>query len=277
MTKFDEVYQEVIGNIMNNGIEELNKRTGRKTKSLPGITFQIDIEKDGFPVLTLRKQPLKSPIAEQCWFIQGTKDLTFLQKYTKIWNAFIEKDGTIPAAYGYRWRKTFAKDQLFEVIKMLKLDPSSRHGVVITWDPNDDGFLGTTKKNVPCPYTFTLNIIGGRLHMHNIIRSNDSILGLPFDVFGFALLQCMIAQEVGVRPGIYTHSVSNCHIYDNHYFAAFEMLKRSNTHPKIELCLPNDSFKRAENKDENIVQEIFDNINSQYNPLPAINNLVITL
>lgn len=277
MAKFDEVYQQVIGNIMQNGIEELNRRTGMKTKSLPGITFQIDIEKDGFPVLTLRKQPLKSPIAEQCWFIQGTKDLTFLQKYTKIWNAFIEEDGTLPAAYGYRWRKTFAKDQLFEVIKMLKLDPSSRHGVVITWDPNDDGFLGTTKKNVPCPYTFTLNIIGGRLHMHNIIRSNDSILGLPFDVFGFALLQCMIAQEVGVKPGIYTHSVSNCHIYSNHYDAAFEMLKRDHTHQKIELQLPIDSFKRAEDKDENIVQEIFDNINSQYNPLPAIKNLIITL
>ena len=58
---------------MAEGIEELNKRTGHKTKALPGVTFQIDIEKDGFPVLTLRKQPLKSPIAEQIWFISGSK------------------------------------------------------------------------------------------------------------------------------------------------------------------------------------------------------------
>lgn len=277
MTKFDEIYQQVIKRIIENGIEETNKRTGLKTKALPGISFSIDIEKDGFPVLTLRKQPLKSPIAEQCWFVQGTKDLQFLQRYTKIWDAFIETDGTLAAAYGYRWRKTFAKDQLFEVMKMLKLDPSCRHGVVITWDPNDDGFLGTQKKNVPCPYTFTLNIIGGRLHMHNIIRSNDMILGAPFDIFGFALLQCMIAQDIGVKPGIYTHSISNAHIYENHYEAANEIIKRKNEHTKIELTLPKDSFKRAEKADDTIVDEIFENIIKQYNPLPAIDNLKIAL
>ena len=69
MTKFDEIYQQTIKRIMENGIEETNKRTGLKTKALPGVSFSLDIEKDGFPVLTLRKQPLKSPIAEQCWFV----------------------------------------------------------------------------------------------------------------------------------------------------------------------------------------------------------------
>lgn len=277
MNKFDKIYQGIIKDIMVNGIEELNQRTGRKTKALPGITFQIDIEKDGFPLLTLRKQSIKSPIAEQLWFLQGTKDTTFLRKYTKIWDLFMEPDGTLPYSYGYRWRKQFGKDQILEVVKCLKLDPSSRQAVVITWDPSDDGFLGTSKKNVPCPYTFTLNIIGGRLHMHNIVRSNDMILGCPFDVSGFALLQCIIAQELGVRPGIYTHSISNAHIYDNHYEGANELVARQCVHPKIELKLPENTFKRAENKDENLVQEIYEDLIIQYNPLPKINGLDITL
>ena len=104
MTTFDTIYQGIVKKIMEEGIEELNERTGHKTKALPGITFQMDIEKDGFPLLTLRKQPLKSPIAEQVWFIQGEKDTTFLRKFTKMWDPFTEEDGTLSTAYGFRWK-----------------------------------------------------------------------------------------------------------------------------------------------------------------------------
>ena len=262
---------------MEEGIEELNTRTGHKTKALPGITFQIDIEKDGFPLLTLRKQPLKSHIAEQVWFIQGEKDTTFLRKFTKMWDAFLEEDGTLSSAYGWRWRHHFGRDQLGKAIELLEKDPSSRHGVIVTWDPKDDGYGGTPKKNVPCPYTYTINIIGGRLHMHNIIRSNDLILGTPFDTFGFALLQCMLAEHLGVKPGIYTHTISNAHIYDNHYAGAEEIIKRTNNHENISLTIPKNSFKRAEEKDEQLIEEIFQEITSKYNPLPAINGLDIVL
>ncbi|MFA5791703.1 MAG: thymidylate synthase [Candidatus Paceibacterota bacterium] len=277
MTTFDTIYQNIIKKIMTEGIEELNERTGHKTKALPGLTFQIDIEKDGFPVLTLRKQPLKSPIAEQVWFIQGEKDTTFLRKFTKMWDPFMEKDGTLPFSYGWRWRNHFGRNQLGNAIELLEKEPSSRHGVIITWDPKDDGFGGTPKKNIPCPFAYTINIIGGRLHMHNIVRSNDMILGCPFDVFGFTLLQCIIAQRLGVRPGIYTHTISNAHIYDNHYEGAKEIIKRTNDHKNIELHLPKNSLQRAEQKDEKLVSEILEDLQNQYNPLPAIDGLQIAL
>lgn len=262
---------------MSEGIEELNERTGHKTKALPGITFSLDIEKDGFPVLTLRKQPLKSPIAEQLWFIAGEKDTTFLRKFTKIWDPFMESDGTLPFSYGWRWRNHFGRNQLGKTIELLEKEPSSRQGVIITWDPSEDGYGGIPKKNVPCPFAYTINIIGGRLHMHNLVRSNDMILGFPFDVLGFALLQCMIAERLRVRPGIYTHSISNAHVYDNHYKGAREIIKRTNNHSKIELRLPKNAFERAEKKDEDLVLEILADLQAQYNPLPPITGLEIAL
>lgn len=278
MTKFDLIYKYIPNNITDNGIEELNIRTGHKTKALPGICFSIDIEKDGFPLLTLRKQPLISPIAEQLWFISGSnKPDEFLKDYTHIWDKFIEDDGTVAAAYGYRWRHHFGKDQLESLISLLKADNSSRHGVVITWEPKDDGYNGTPKKNVPCPYTFTVNIIGGRLNLHNIIRSNDVMLGLPFDVIGFALLQCILAQELNVKPGIYTHSVSNAHIYDIHYEKANILKNRSNNHKNINLILPDNTYKRAKNKDNKLVSEILNNLTLQYNPLESLGKLDIVL
>jgi thymidylate synthase len=277
MTTFDTIYQNIIKKIMSEGVEELNERTGHKTKAIPGVTFSLDIEKDGFPVMTLRKNPLKSAIAEQVWFLQGEKDTKFLRKFTKMWDPFMEADGTLSSAYGFRWRHNFGRDQLGKTIELLEKEPSSRHGVIITWDPKDDGYGGTPKKNVPCPFSYVINIIGGRLNMHNIMRSEDMILGAPFDVLGFALLQCMIAERLGVRPGIYTHTISNAHIYDNHYEGAKEIIKRTNDHKNIELHLPKNALRRAEQKDENLVGEILADLQTQYNPLPPINGLEIAV
>lgn len=278
MNTFDKIYRDVIQQIMTDGIKEVNKRTKHEVIALPGICFSLDIERDGFPLLSLRKQPIKSPIAEQLWFLSGSnRPAEFLQKYTKIWDKFIEEDGTVAAAYGHRWKHHFGKNQIDLVLRQLTADPSSRQGVVITWDVADDGLEGTRKKNVPCPFAFTMNIIGGRLNLMNVVRSNDMILGCPFDVTGFALLQCILAQKLGVQPGIYTHVISNAHIYDIHYDVANEIIKRPPNGKQIVLSLPQGSYDRACTMDENLVDEIFNNLKPQYNPQPDLGKLEIVL
>jgi thymidylate synthase len=276
MTQFDQKYKEAIWEIMNNGYEEYNERTGHKTKIVPGITLHLD---DGFPLLTLRKIPIKIFVAEQIWFLTGSnRPDEFLKKYTKIWDDFTEADGTVAAAYGYRWRKHFGRDQIEALVKHLKEQPGSRHAVIITWDPSDDGLgSGTSKKNVPCPYTFTVNIIGNRLHIHSIVRSNDMILGCPHDVAGFALLQYILAAKLGVKPGRLTHSISNAHIYDIHYKAAWEILERTNDHQKITLEPQENWFERAEKGDDTLVEEIVGKLTAQYQPLAPISGLKIVL
>ncbi|HVT75125.1 MAG TPA: thymidylate synthase [Candidatus Paceibacterota bacterium] len=278
MTKFDAIYQKALRDIMTEGIEEVSIRQGVKTKAIPGLTFSIDIERDGFPVLTLRKIPIRVFVAEQVWFLSGSrKPEEFLRDYTKIWDDFTNPNDVVTVAYGYRWRKHFGRDQIALLIDLLQKEPSSRHGVIVTWDPANDGLSLVKKKNVPCPFTFTVGIVGGRLHLHNIVRSNDMILGCPHDVAGFALLQCILAQKLGVKPGIYTHSISNAHIYDSHYDAAKEIVGRTNEHASIELHLPADSFDRAENKDRGLADEIIDDITKQYQPSPAIPGIKIVL
>lgn len=276
MTQFDQLYKESILKIMNEGFEEYNERTGHKTKIIPGLTFELD---RGFPLLTLRKIPIQLFVAEQIWYIMGSKNPEdFVNKFTSIWKDFTEKDGTVAAAYGHRWRKAFGRDQLGLLIKHLQEQPGSRHGVVITWDPREDG-LGNpeSKKNVPCPYTFTVNIIGNRLHIHSIVRSNDMVLGCPHDVAGFYLLLCILAAKFGIKPGKLTHSISNAHIYDTHYKQAWELTERANNHPDIYFEAQPDYFDRAEKGDITLVQEIVDKLSRQYKPLASIKGLKIVL
>ncbi|MCI0542263.1 thymidylate synthase [bacterium] len=278
MTEFDLLYQKILKSILTDGIREVNRRTGLEVAALPGLSFSIDLEKDGFPLLTLRKIPLKMFIAEQVWFISGSrKPADFLRKHTKIWDVFTNPGDVVTVAYGYRWRKHFGRDQLGKLIAMLEEDPSSRHGVIITWDPAADGLGGVLKKNVPCPYTFTVNIMNGRLNLHNIIRSNDMVLGAPADAAGFALLAHILADRLGVRPGTYTHSVSHAHIYSNHYAGAKEIVRRKNSHKPIRLHIPAHAYVRAEKKDDSLVEEIFKDLSSQYSPLEPIQGLTIAL
>lgn len=275
---FEKTYQEMLKRIMKDGVAEVNKRTGHEVKAIPGLHFSHDIGRDGFPLLTIRKIPIKMFVAEQVWFVSGArKPADFLRDFTKIWDAFTNPADTVTVAYGYRWRKHFGRDQLDALVKLLKADPSSRHGVIVTWDPGGDGLGGTLKKNVPCPYTFTVNIIGGRLNLHNMVRSNDMVLGFPADVAGFALLQMMLAQKLGVKPGIYSHSISNAHVYDNQYDAVKEMLKRKNAHKPVKFELPKNAYDRAEKKDKKLVEEIAALIMNQYQPQPAITGLQIVL
>lgn len=271
------------------GIEELNTRTGKKCKSLPGLTFQVDLS-DHFPLISLRKMSVKNFVAEQLWFLSGSNDTNWLSTKTKIWDSFREKDGTLTAAYGHRWRYAPAEaikengdrigttfDQLEYVLFKLKMDPSSRHGVVMMWDPWKD--LTVIQKNVPCPYTFTLMIIGGKLHLHLTVRSNDMVLGFPTDVAGFALLQLILAQRLNVLPGIYTHSISNAHIYEDHYSAAEQMTKLSYSgeFPKIKIDLPENAYNRSKELDETLYRSIIDSVERQYKPLAAIPGLVVSV
>lgn len=283
MTKFDEIYRDMVKKIMTEGIDELNKskqagseRATYYTRAIPGMHFTTDIEKDGFPLLTLRRIPIKAPVAEQAWFILGSRRPDdFLRDYTKIWDAFTNPGDVVTVAYGYRWRKHFGRDQLKQLIDLLRAEPGSRHAVVVTWDPSQDGLSLQKKKNVPCPYTFTVNIIGGRLHLHNIVRSNDVILGVPFDVFGFALLQCILAQELGVKPGIYSHSISNAHIYDSHFEAAQTLMQRENDHKKVTLTLPENTLRKIEDRDFSVVEAIIKDLESQYTPSDPITGIKI--
>jgi thymidylate synthase len=279
MGSFDEQYLRMVERILTQGVEERNQRTDHVIRALPGLTLEIaDVAAD-FPLLTLRKIPIKTFIAEQVWFLTGERIATnFLTQFTKIWDDFTNINGIVGAAYGYRWRHHFHRDQIEDLIHLLENDPSSRHGVVLAWDPATDGLAsGIKRKNVPCPFAFTVNIIGGQLNLHNMVRSNDVMLGLPHDVAGFCLLQHIVAARLRVQPGKYTHSISHAHIYDVHFDAAQTLIGRTPNHPAIVLRVPADAYERAQAGDAHIVYELQDQLAAQYAPQPPLPKMQIVL
>ncbi len=260
---------------------EVNKRTGIGVKALPGITFQTDLEKEGFPLLGLRPIPIKMFVAETIFYLMGTKDPSWLQQYTNIWDKFLDENGEISTCYGYRFKEAFGRNQIYELIGLLRKDPTSRHGVVSIWDPRGDGLGGEKVPNLPCPISMTVQIINGKLCMCVTMRSQDAYLGMPSDIAGFSLLALILAQVLDVKSGTYTHFIANCHLYTNQIEHAKVLCSRENNMQKpIKVKVPRNSYNaytRAVSGDITLVDELVKEIQRQYNPLGKMPKLDIVI
>lgn len=72
---------------------------------------------------------------------------------------------------------------------------------------------------------------------------------------------------------MYSHSISNAHFYSDQYEAAEELIKRTSNHAEIQLHLPKNSLSRAEAGDVTLIDEIVEDLKSQYKPLKAIKGI----
>ena len=84
------------------------------------------------PVLTTVKYPRQrvlfhkgrdaNPIfhcLEAIWMLAGRRDVEFLQRFNSKIGQYSDDGKNFNAAYGYRWRRHFGRDQLDEVIIMI--------------------------------------------------------------------------------------------------------------------------------------------------------------
>ena len=64
------------------------------------------------------------------------------------------------------------------------------------------------------------------------MRSNDLWLGFPFDVFQFANMQVLMAMELGVELGTYTHIAGSLHLYERDFKVGWDNVNKSELKPK---------------------------------------------
>lgn len=182
------------------------------------------------PVTTVYKYPFErvlfdkkrdaNPIfhlMESIWMLAGRNDVAFLQQFNKRMGEFSDDGKTFNAAYGYRWRKHFGRDQLDEVIKLLRRDPTTRQAVVQIWDEAD---LTKKTKDKACNTQMIFDTRNNRLNMTVYNRSNDIWWGAyGANAVHFSFVQEFVAAAIGMHMGVYRQMSNNFHLYTELYNA----------------------------------------------------------
>lgn len=98
----------------------------------------------------------------------------------------------------------------------------SRRSYVSVWDPYED----IENLHPPCPVGLHFLIRNERLHMTSIFRSNDAWLQALPDMIAMTAIQSLLAKELNLQPGEYTHFSISYHMYETDLICASEIFGR---------------------------------------------------
>ena len=219
-------YLDLLQRVRHSGARKTD-RTGTGTLSVFGHQMRFDLA-DGFPLVTTKKLHVKSIIHELIWFLNGETNIAYLKKNgVSIWDEWADENGDLGPVYGKQWRSWattdgLAVDQVTQAIETLRSDPDSRRIIVSAWNPADIPDMALA----PCHCLFQFYVADGRLSCQLYQRSADIFLGVPFNIASYALLNLMVAQVTGLKPGEFVHTLGDAHLYLNHLEQADLQLSR---------------------------------------------------
>lgn len=256
-------YLDLVKHILRKGVAK-GDRTGVGTRSVFGAQLRFNL-RESFPLLTTKKVFWRGVAEELFWFIRGSTDGNALsEKGIKIWDAngsrefldgrgFTDREvGDLGPVYGFQWRHFGAEyvdmhtdysgkgvDQLANLIETIKQNPNDRRMLVCAWNPAATGKMALP----PCHLLAQFYVANGELSCQMYQRSCDMGLGVPFNIASYSLLTYLIASITGLKPGDFVHVLGDAHVYNNHFEALEEQVKRE---PRPFPCLSITKRERIE-------------------------------
>jgi thymidylate synthase len=112
-------------------------------------------------------------------------------------------------AYGWELREN---DALEKTYQKLKADPATRRAYIPMFKPRH---VGTGAGEVPCFVGIHFLIRDEALLMTAFSRSNENVIAMQNDIYGFTQLQAWMARRLGYAVGDYYQDVVSAHIRVN--------------------------------------------------------------
>ena len=163
--------------------------------------------------------------------------------------------------YGVQWRNWGDIDQIKILLNGIKTNPFGRRHILSAWNVSELDKMALPPCHVMSQYYVTKN---GSLSCHMYQRSADMFLGVPFNIASYALLVSILAKICGLKPGTFTHSFGDAHIYKN----SIEQVKEQLTRKPMKL--PNLKFPDVSSLEELNSLSVDDFVLDNYEHHPAI-------
>lgn len=227
-------YQELLHEIMQDG-DSVSPR-GMRTKEIHPCIMVLHHPENNLIFSPARAINPLFMLSEFVWIMSGLNDVEFVSKYNKAMGNFSDDGNILNGAYGPRIRefgrhyhysknhdreffyKICGVDQLNSICEKLKKDPDTRQAVIAIFNPYVDH---QPTKDVPCNIFLKFTLREGALDLTAYVRSQDMILGFPYDVYHWTTLQQVVAKILNVELGAYYHIMDSAHIYEKDFKLAW--------------------------------------------------------
>ena len=186
------------------------------------------------------KLTLDVAVARFVWMMAANNRLADIAFYEPRVSAFTDDELTVPGSdYGMRLRQPQpGVDQVKETIKSLKKNPNTRRAAMSIYQPID-----TTRRksnDVSCAFGLLFHNRSDRLHTTVLMRSNNALTLLPFNLFEFSMLAEVMAVETGLELGEITYFAGSMHLYERDIDRAKETLNSKLFTPQAMPEMPRD-------------------------------------
>ena len=241
MKNFERQYADSLHNLLTKGKRKHN-RTGIDTLVIQHQYFYVHQSSLDFPVLKGKKVYPKMALKEMMWMLNGKDNVNWLkERGVNYWDNWADEKGSIGKSYGYQFRhfvndtKHGRCDQTTLLIKEMLANPDSRRLILNLWNVQELDEM----RLPPCVYNyqFAINKIGVNkfeIDLHVLSRSEDSFLGMPYDIIGASWLLEIFATFLSIETGFHYnagdihYTANDYHIYENHISQAYEYITNVN-------------------------------------------------
>lgn len=231
----NDYYAKICKTLMTEGTETSPR--GKPTRELHPTSVLIQDPRKR--ILSCYGRVLNLPFAlvEAIHIITGQNDAQALRFYN---SGIVDIQGDGPrgtphwqdnvmrfnAAYGERLRHystpvpepwaPYDVDQLEHVIETLKQDPDSRQASIVLSHPAYDNYTVQTRDRACNVYAHAM-IRDGRLDWMQIIRSNDAVWGIPYNMVQWSHVMEWVAASLDVPMGTMYIVQDSFHVYEEKY------------------------------------------------------------
>lgn len=244
----EQQYLDAVSHILARG-KRREDRTGTGTLAVFGVHLRFDLSNRALPLLTTRRVFWRGVAEELLWFLSGSTDARVLAgRGVHIWDGNgsrraldargleHRREGDLGPVYGFQWRHWNAPyvdadmdyagqgvDQVAEVVRLIKTDPSSRRILLTAWNPSVLADVALP----PCHVLAQFFVSDGTLSCQVYQRSGDIGLGVPFNMASYALLTHLLAHVCDLEARELVLCIGDAHVYLNHVAALTEQLTRA--------------------------------------------------
>jgi thymidylate synthase len=210
MTTANEAWIKSLEGTLINGTEV--EVRGFKTLEVLNQSITFDMN---YPICYnyQRKLSYKFMAAEAYWITSGGLLTEEITPYNKHISQFSDDKVIFNGAYGPMFIS-----QVEYVVNSLLNDSNSRQAVMTIWVPNP-----IKSKDYRCTVSLIFYIRNHKLHTTVTMRSNDLILGRPYDMFNFTIMTLRVLTRINeelqyqcdiIGLGEMTLNTVSAHIYE---------------------------------------------------------------